>query len=228
MPSSKEQILACARDIFLSDGLDGLTMRKLAGRVGVTAPAIYRHYSGRDEVVADILREAHRTFSRYLYRALSEPTAQERFLRAGQGFLDFVVEHPRWYSMLFSGPEHLGLETLPPDVESMGSAIHQFWIDRVRECIDAGLLRPAVPEETSITLWAHAHGMVQLYHQGHLRMSEDAFRMHFKASGVRLMRGVASQTFIEELEQRQTLQAGAVVVETPRLETPVTTGSDWI
>ena len=88
MTDQRERILGCACDLYLKHGLDGFSMRKLAREVGVTAPAIYRHYDGRDEVLSDVLREAHRTFSRYLYSALGESTPLDRFLGAGEGFLN--------------------------------------------------------------------------------------------------------------------------------------------
>jgi len=175
-------------------------MRKLAKAVGVTAPAIYRHYEGREAVLADVLREAHRTFSRYLYAALGAPTALERFFGAGEGFLNFVIEHPRWYGMTHTAPEHLGMDELPEDIEALQSAIHQFWMDRVRECMEAGILKDGDPVETSVTMWAHAHGMVQLYHQGCLTNDEDEFRALFEESGRRLMAGVATDDFAKELE----------------------------
>jgi AcrR family transcriptional regulator len=207
MSDQRGRILACACDLYLRNGLDGLSMRKLAKEVGVTAPAIYRHYKGRDEVLADVLREAHRTFSRYLYAALGAPTPLERFFGAGEGYLDFVFDHPRWYSMLFTGPEHLGMDDLPEDIESMGTAIHQFWIDRVRECMESGILKEGDPREASITMWAHAHGMVQLYHHGHFRVSQEEFRLLFEASGARLFAGVATAEFAAELARRMEAEA---------------------
>lgn len=200
MTDQRERILACACDLYLSDGLDGFSMRKLAREGGVTAPAIYRHYDGREAVLADVLREAHRTFSSYLYAALGEPTQLDRFVGAGEGFLNFVIDHPRWYGIMRTAPEHLGMDALPDDIEAMRSAIHQFWVDRVRECMDAGILKQGDPEGTSITMWAHAHGMVQLFHEGGLPMQEDEFRALFKASGARLMAGVATDDFVHSLE----------------------------
>jgi len=200
MKDQRERILACACDLYLASGLEGFTMRKLAKAVGVTAPAIYRHYEGREAVLADVLREAHRTFSRYLYAALGAPTALERFFGAGEGFLNFVIEHPRWYGMTHTAPEHLGMDELPEDIEALQSAIHQFWMDRVRECMEAGILKDGDPVETSVTMWAHAHGMVQLYHQGCLTNDEDEFRALFEESGRRLMAGVATDDFAKELE----------------------------
>ena len=202
MSEQREHILACACDLYLEKGLDGFSMRKLAKQAGITAPAIYRHYDGREEVLSDILREAHQTFSQYLYRALSAPTPLERFFGAGEGYLDFVFDHPRWYGMLHTAPEHVGMESVPDDIEAMGCAIHQFWIDRVRECMEAGILKAGDPMETSVTMWAHAHGMVQLYHQGRFRMTGEEFRVLFKGSGARLMMGVATDDFARELTER--------------------------
>ena len=200
MSDQREKILSCACDLYLRRGLDGFSMRKLAKEVGVTAPALYRHYDGREAVLGDVMREAHRTFSRYLYGALAEPTPLERFSAAGEGFINFVIEHPRWYGIMHTGPENLGMDSIPEDIEAMQAATHQFWIDRVRECQQAGILKEADPEELSITMWAHAHGMVQLFHEGCLHVSEEEFRMLFKGSGARLMAGVATDEFAKDLE----------------------------
>lgn len=202
MTDHRDRILATACELYLTDGLHGFSMRKLAKQVGVTAPAIYRHYDSREDLFADMLREAYRVHTRYIYRALSQPTPLERFFGAGEGYLDFVLEHPRWHSILNVGAEALGMESIPEDIEATGCAVHQFWIDRVRECMEAGILKRDDPATTAVTIWAHAHGMVQLYHQGHFRMSADEFRVFFEASGARLMAGVASGDFATELTDR--------------------------
>lgn len=202
MSEQRDLILGCACDLYLKQGLDGFSMRKLAKEVGVTAPAIYRHYDGREAVLADVLREAYRTFSRYLYAALGAPSPLERFSAAGEQYLSFVIEHPRWYGMMHTAPEHLGMEQIPEDIEALQCATHQFWLDRVRECMEAGILKEGDPTETSVTMWAHGHGLVQLFHQGMLQADEDEFRALFRTSGARLMAGVATPAYAEELEAK--------------------------
>jgi len=192
---SRDKILGCACDLYLSEGLDGFSMRKLARQVGVTAPALYRHYESREHVLADVVREAHHAFTAYLYRALEGRTALERIRRAGEGYLDFALEHPRWYKLLFISPEHMGMAELPEDIEAMGCALHQFWVDRVRECMDAGILKPGDPVQMSLTIWAHAHGLVSLYHHGHFRIDQETFRAQFRASGRVMLMGIATEEF---------------------------------
>jgi len=202
MSDQRDRILGCACDLYLSGGLEGFSMRKLAKQVGVTAPALYRHYENREHVLADVVREAYREFTAYLYRALEGRTALERFFRAGEGYLDFALQHPRWYELLFISPEHMGMDELPDDIEGMGCAVHQFWVDRVRECMDGGILRQGDPVQMSLTMWAHAHGLLQLYHHGHFRMDENDFRRQFAASHAVMMTGIATDEFAAQLTEQ--------------------------
>ena len=211
MSEQRDTILACACDLYLEDGLDGFSMRKLAKQVGVTAPALYRHFESREHVIADVVREAYREFTGALYRALEGRTPLERFFKAGEGYLDFAVKHPRWYELLFISPEQLGMDELPEDLVAQGCAVHQFWVDRVRECMGAGLLVEGDPVKTSLTMWAHAHGMITLYHHGHFRMDEETFRVQFEESGARMMRGVATDEFAAQLTARYVVDEPAGV-----------------
>jgi len=212
MQDPRESILACASEIYLTEGLAGLSMRKLAKEVGVTAPALYRYYDGRDAVLADLVRQAHRVFLDYLRRGLEAPTPFERFTRAGDGYLSFALEHPRWYAIMFSGPERLGMESIPDDIESMGCAIHQFWNDRVSECMRAGILKDGNSEDVGLTLWAHAHGLLQLFQQGRLNTDEAGFRRLVEESSARLFFGVLTDEFARRYAAE--VGVGAAGVET--------------
>ena len=225
MTDPRDNILAHACDLYLAEGLDGFSMRKLAKAVGVTAPALYRHFESREHVLADVVREAYHEFTAYLYRALEGRTPEDRLRRAGQGYLEFALEHPRWYQMVFIAPEHagqvgartgtvdedgcVGRSGLPEDIAAQGCAIHQFWVDRLRECMDAGLLEPADPTEVGLTLWAHAHGLIRLYQNGHFQMGEDEFRQLYSASGARIFMGIATDAYRNELAGRSAAEAVA-------------------
>lgn len=185
-------------------------MRKLARDVGVTAPALYRHFPSKEAVLLDVVREAYARFAQHLYRALEGPTPEERFMLAGQGYLEFALENPRLYDVLFASPDHMGWQGLPPEVESQACAIGQFWNDRVRECMDVGLLRSGDPRDASVTLWGHAHGLLSLYLRGALRTDESGFRELFRKSYRRLLAGLAAPGFGESLLQEGGARAAAL------------------
>ena len=177
-------------------------MRKLAGRLGVTAPALYRHFESREKVLLEVVLTAYKKMSEYLYRALEGKTAGERFRLAGESYLRFALENPRLYDVLFAPPDRMGWDRLPVEIENQACAVGQFWNDRVRECMDAGILRRGDPEDISVTLWAHAHGLLTLYLRGVLRIEEAGFRELYVSSSRRLLAGLATTEYATSLVER--------------------------
>lgn len=167
-------------------------MRGLAKALGVTAPAIYRHFPSKDAVVIGVLTEAYNRKARYLYRALVGKTPLERFGLAGDAYLSFALEHPRLYLAMHSATSHVSAGAIPEDVLQLGCAIGQFWHDRVRECLDAGYLKDGDPEEIGTTMWAHCHGLLSIYLHGLMDVDEAEFRVMYEKSGWRMMEGLGT------------------------------------
>jgi AcrR family transcriptional regulator len=200
MNEPRDRILNCACELYLKDGFEGFSMRKLAREVGVTAPALYRHYENREELLLEVVGEAHKILAQYLYRSLTEPTPQERFGRAGEAYLEFALDHPRYFQMIHSFAEFMGLEEVPEAVEDGACAIQRFWDDRVRECMDAGVLRVDAPEQIGLALWAQGYGLISLYLRGLLQLSEEEFRQAYSASFARILRGMATGAYSQDLD----------------------------
>lgn len=193
--TSRDNILTCACELYLADGLDGFSMRKLAAQLDVTAPALYRYYPGKEALLRDVIAEAFKVFGGYLYRSLEARTPQERLRLAGEGYVAFALEHPRFYEVIHSSPRLLGLAELPPEAASQGCATAQFLVDRVRECMDAGVLEADDPDLVASTIWAFSHGLVSLFLAGALPMKREQFPAFFQDSFVRLFRGLAGEAF---------------------------------
>lgn len=205
MSLQRERILTEACELYLAEGLDGFSMRKLAKALGVTAPAIYKYYDSREAVLLEVLSQGYRLLARSLYDALGGTSPWERFLLAGRAHTEFALNHRRYYELIYTHPQHLGIEKLPPEIEAQGCAINQFFMDRVRECMAAGLLRDGDPMELAITMWGHAHGLISLYLGGMLTDDQgdpvdlDAFLIVFHKSGANLLRGLATPEHAEKV-----------------------------
>jgi AcrR family transcriptional regulator len=199
MTDSKHRILAHACDLYLADGFDGFSMRKLARAVGVTAPALYRHFESKEDVLLEVVGEAHDELFRTLSHALAGPTPEDRFRRAGEAYLDFALANPRYFQMIHSFTEFMGLDDIPEELSRRACSVGQFWHDRVRECIEAGILKPDDPEGIGLVLWAHAYGLISLYIRGLLPMPETAFRQVYTDSFRRVMTGLATREHAEAM-----------------------------
>jgi AcrR family transcriptional regulator len=201
MADTRDRILGCACDLYMQDGLEGFSMRKLARSVGVTAPALYRHFENREEVLLEVVGEAYDELFQTLSSSLSGTTPMERFLMSGEAYMDFALSHPRYFQIMHAFAEFMGLDDPPAALAKRSCALEQFWYDRVRECQDAGMLREDDIERISLTLWAHAYGLLSLYLRRLMVMSEEIFREEFRASFLRVLRGLATEeagTLLEE------------------------------
>lgn len=195
MGIQRDHILKCACDLYLSDGIEGFSMRKLAKCVGCTAPALYRHYESKEEVIRAVVTEAYRQFTQYLYRALEGRTPEERFIMAGGSYFDFAMEQPALYEIIYMPTEVLGAHNFEHGMSEQACAIGQFWSDRVRECVDAGFLKDGDPHEISMTLWGHAHGLISIYHRGLLGpMDKNVFAGLMADSFYRVLEGLGTET----------------------------------
>jgi len=197
MTEARDRILACACELYLEDGFEGFSMRKLAREVGVTAPALYRHFQGKEELLLEIVMEGYRTQTQYLYGALSGPAPVDRFRMAGDAYVRFALDHPRYYEILYSYTQFLGVEELPEEIGALIRTIHQFWLDRVRECMDAGILRPGDPDLVGRSFWALTHGMISIYQRKMLCVSEGEFRTAYAEAIGHLLDGVGTRCWPE-------------------------------
>jgi AcrR family transcriptional regulator len=221
-----ERILGCACELYLRDGFEGFSMRKLAREVGVTAPALYRHYDGKEALLLEVVKEAFKVMAQHLYTALGGSDARERFRMAGQAYLDFAMEHPRFYEITYSYHQWLGLDDPPAEIAPLACGIGQFWNDRVRECMDAGFLADDDPDAVSLALWAQAHGLISVYQRGLLGVGPDGFRELYRAQMGRLIAGVGSDE--DRIRVRDELASAhlAYPAVEPKRETEVSRSPD--
>jgi AcrR family transcriptional regulator len=197
-PGTRERILTCASMLYAEDGLVGFSMRKIADKVGVSAAALYRHYEDKEALLMAICEEGFRIFGNYLFQALHASTPLDRLHETGEGYLQFALGNPHYYRVIFMTPvESFGWKKLPEGNQDNFSSSFQFLIDRVRECIDAKVLREGDPTALSFTIWAHVHGLVSLRLAGHVPMfDEQQFSEIYRSSIRQVVSGLMNLFFL--------------------------------
>jgi len=176
-------------------------MRAVAARAGISAPAIYRHFESKEDLVFELCREGHRIFARYLTRGLSGRDPRERLVQSGLAYLDFALEEPGFYALLFvTPPAELGYEKLGRRNMEEGELTFRMLVDRVRECIDEKVLAKADPVHVALEIWAFVHGFSSIYLRacGGVGLPEPltdeaAFRRLYRTSLDHLLDGLATR-----------------------------------
>lgn len=158
-------------------------MRTVAEGVGVSATALYRHFQDKDALLASLLGEAFGTFGSYLGRCLRGSTPLERFRLCGAAYVDFALDHPRDYELMFlTNCQDRGLERVRREVDKRSLPTFEMLVDRVRECIEAGVFCQRDERQAALFAWATLHGALGLWLFGQLRQGLDelAMRKHME------------------------------------------------
>lgn len=185
--SIRPQILASALEVLREHGLEGVTMRAVADRAGVTAPALYWHFADKEALIREVGREVSRTLRDRMLEAGSAPTAEARLRRTLEVFRTFAVSYPSYFHMLFVRPP----TTRRGEIRDGGASpmIFQLVVDRVAECMRDGSLAKDDAQSVAMSLAALAQGLVILHRRGRFA-SDAAFADFFDLSVDRMIGGL--------------------------------------
>jgi AcrR family transcriptional regulator len=192
--STRERILEEARDLYLKGGLSGLSMRKIADRVGVSATALYRHFEDKEALLMAVVEVGFERFTSYLLRGLAGKTPAERLNLTGEGYLRFALENRSYYRIMFmAARDDFGYDRFPARSRENLSRSFQLLVDRVRECQDSKHLRAGDPQEVAVLIWSFTHGMVSLFltgHMGPLDGKPEAFARFYRDAQAEFLAGL--------------------------------------
>lgn len=190
---TKARLRTEARDLYLDGGFAGFSLREVARRAGVSAPAVYRHFDDKEALLRDVCATGFHIFSSYLMQALAARTPRDRMSASAEQYLRFALENPRDYRFIFMGASEDFATLAPADATESASTFH-FLVDRVRECMQARVLAKADPFAVAANIWAHVHGLVSLRLSGHFAGygSDEEFARFYRSATAQLLAGLAS------------------------------------
>lgn len=158
-------ILDAARELFVERGVDAVTMREIARRVGFSPTAIYLHFKDKDALIHELCDTDFLTLAQELRAigAIADPIERLRVL--GLGYVKFAVEHPNHYRLMFMTPQvNLDTEdsTIEPGNPEQDAYAHLRGM--VVEAHAAGRFRADLTDSDLVaqTLWAGLHGVCSL------------------------------------------------------------------
>lgn len=139
------EISDTAWELLAEDGIDGLTMRAIAHRLGISAPALYKHVPHREGIVALVQARALREGAAALRRGMRRDPERPR-LAAALSYRRWALRHPAQYRL--TNERTLLRELLPPGLEEESAL-------PVLELCGWDLDRARVD-------WATVHGLISL------------------------------------------------------------------
>lgn len=133
---SKAKILDTARELFVSEGYQHVTMRKIAGELGYSHGALYYHFKNKAELFNQLVEQDFGLLDQWLDERVREIESPDKQIRGIlQGYIQFGLNHPNHYQVMFmvqddGGKSHLA-EQPNHTYQNFAKAIHDLYGHKV-------------------------------------------------------------------------------------------------
>jgi AcrR family transcriptional regulator len=155
-------ILDAARELFAAEGVESVTMRRIADKIEYSPTAIYFHFRDKESLLAELCECDFRAFA-HEFNAIAEiPDPVARLRAAGEAYVAFGLNHPSHYRLMFMTPK-----SAQGNMEDKGKPeedAYAFLKIIVNELMQQGRFREGITnvDLAAQVIWSAVHGVVSL------------------------------------------------------------------
>lgn len=162
----RQALVEAALALITEKGPQGFTLSEAAKAADVTPAAVYRHFAGRDELIAEAARQGYEIFADLMDYAYDggHPSALAAFEATGRAYLAFARKYPGHYMAMFESG--ISLQANPDLAAAAQKArdVLERAAAKLSEHIPPAKRPPAAM--FSAHVWALSHGVVELFARG--------------------------------------------------------------
>jgi AcrR family transcriptional regulator len=161
--SLRQEILDAARELFVEEGFESVSMRRIAEKIEYSPTTIYLHFKDKAELLHSICDETFKMLIVRLQRIQGEHTDPLESLKAGlREYCRFGLEFPQHYRVTFMGFGDRNDPGRYDDLNSSGAQAFAFLCQGIAACVGAGKLPSGDVQAYGQVLWSGAHGVTSL------------------------------------------------------------------
>ncbi len=162
-----ERIMNVARDMFVHDGFEAVTLRKLAKAIEYSPGTIYQYFKDKKSLVLEIIRRDSDDLRRHLLECSQLTDPVERLVEMARRYANWGIRHPNHYRLMLAPPPAWAEQDIElraherPPLEQEALFLLRLI---VAEGIQNGLFKEkhTDPGLVASTLWAGIHGAIML------------------------------------------------------------------
>ncbi|MFT4995474.1 MAG: AcrR family transcriptional regulator [Paraglaciecola sp.] len=164
----RSTLLDAATTMLTEGGIEGISLRKLADRVGVSRTASYHHFKDKNELLCAI---AEVGFKRWQYDAQQifakhKLTTREKYQQFFQGYIAYAADNPEMYDLMF-GRTIWKQNSATSDLRDAAYPSFQLQVKMTKQWQEQGLMPQG--EDTlrlAQVTWGTMHGIARLLIDG--------------------------------------------------------------
>ncbi len=161
----RDAIVDAAVELFLAEGYENTSIRRIAEKIEYTPGAIYSYFKDKDEILFEIHKKGFDKLFEYLLPALEGADPLDRLYRTGRLYIKFALENPKYYDVMFI--DNSAARTIQEECNwECGHRAYDVLRKIIAECIEGRLLPQGDIDLAAYSFWSLTHGMVSLVLRG--------------------------------------------------------------
>ena len=162
----REALVQTALKLIEERGPTGFTLSEAARAAGVTPAAVYRHFGGREDLIAEVALQGYELFAELLEFAYAggKPSALAAFEKTGRAYLAFARKYPGHYIAMFESGVALNGSSDLARASNRALGVLEKAASELSRHIPAERRPP--PAMFAAHIWAMSHGVVELFARG--------------------------------------------------------------
>jgi AcrR family transcriptional regulator len=162
----RQALVDAALKLIEERGPSGFTLSEAAREAGVTPAAVYRHFQGREDLIAEIALQGFEVFADLMDHAYAkgQPSALRAFEATGRAYLAFARKFPGHYMAMFESGLSINRSSDLAQAAGRAMGVLEKAAADLSQHIPPAKRPP--PAMFSAHIWALSHGVVELFARG--------------------------------------------------------------
>lgn len=161
---TRTRIMDAARELFVAEGYDGVSMRRIAEKIEYSPTAIYFHFRDKETLIRALVDHDFLELAHQFTSAAQIVDPVERLRATGLAYAEFGLNYPNHYRLMFMTPHEMTKDESALDRGNPEEDAYAFLKSIVAEAIETRRFdeRYSDLELAAQTVWAGVHGVVSL------------------------------------------------------------------
>ncbi len=158
--------------ILQSEGIHGLSLRKIAKRLGTSHAAPHRHFQDKNQLLAEISEKGFHILKKMIMQNMeAETLPSKRLKKYGESYIAFAAEYPQYFRVMFG--ENFYEKNSYPECEKAGMDTFNLLLSVISECMDKKEIPKGNPLASAISAWSAVHGLSSLIVDSRLEIFQE-------------------------------------------------------
>jgi len=161
----REKVLDEAEKIFARDGIDQVTMRRIAERIDYAPTVLYRLFANKADLMDHLIARGYTGVRLGYEKVLETENLDSKAMLEGilATYVDYALSHPNHYRMWFGSSSLLAQnQQLLMTHGRLKFVVFQAWLDRIEACKADGMFNGWDSMDVFQVLWSRVHGLISL------------------------------------------------------------------